>query len=62
MLFGDDVWDLKTWRLGEQEPFTENWLVQSYFYLDSSSDTLLDAEWVKSLLWGDEERREGLLF
>ena len=43
MCYWDDIWELKTWRLGENDAFTKDWFHSGYgdFYeseIDSDSD------------------------
>ena len=55
MCYWDDVWDVKTWRLGEQKPFEDYWIIEyddcaSYGPSDASIEGPdLDDEW-----WDEE--------
>jgi len=44
MCYWDDVWDVKTWRLGEQKPFDDYWIIEYDGYANIQWPGL-DDEW-----------------
>ena len=43
MCYWDDVWELKTWRLGENDAFTKDWCISGYH--DQWSESEIDTEY-----------------